>query len=252
MKHSALEVIACGLNQYQSKPGFRVFFHPHLRWGSIHSSGALAGDGTTWQVMGEDGCFEGSGSVPEIESDSDHSFHRHSIHYILHHSPTVKPCQTSLPAPRTLASSVRPVALQAHLGHPLAERPGASPREGILASRSIGKKGFPKKVSGREALQNDAKRCKTSSTPVQLHLISRSKTISTPELSPKDPAENAARQTGDQPGSGGKWSTTSETQHQPCVWWCWFKGAACAKGSSWETTLKNIEKWHPVFSDKAC
>jgi hypothetical protein len=26
MKHSALEVIACGLNQYQSKPGFRVFF----------------------------------------------------------------------------------------------------------------------------------------------------------------------------------------------------------------------------------
>ena len=30
MKHSALEVIACGLNQYQSKPGFRVFFTPTL------------------------------------------------------------------------------------------------------------------------------------------------------------------------------------------------------------------------------
>ena len=51
--------------------------------------------------------------------------------------------------------------------------------------------GFPKKVSGRNAMQNDAK-------PVQLC-----------KLSPKNPAGNAARQTGDQPGSGGEWSNTS-------------------------------------------
>ena len=120
--------------------------------------------------MGEDGCFEGSGSVSEIETDSDHSFHRHSIHSILHHSPTVKPCQTSLPAPRTLASSVRPVALQAHLGHPLAERPGASPREGILASHSIGigvpEESFWKGSHAKrcKTMQNDAKRCKTMQT----------------------------------------------------------------------------------------
>ena len=100
-KHGALEVIACGLNQYQSNPEYWLWssFIPTLDEEDqfIAVAGALAGDGTTWQVRWgrtDDLKGDSGGFRLEIETYSDHS----AAHSILIPSSFPK-CQTSLPAP---------------------------------------------------------------------------------------------------------------------------------------------------------